>query len=370
MKPKILQLSMSGPLYGAERWILALLRHLDPTMGEHHLAVIVDEPDMPIPMLANANTLGIICHQINAPGKLSQSAIGALRRLIIDQGIDIVQSHGYKADLIALLAARGTQACTLATPHGWSHNAGWKLRLYEALDRLSFRYFDAVAPLSEGLHHELAKTSALQDKLHLIPNGVDLAEVDAPTILPPLLGKLRQSGPVIGYVGQLIMRKDLTTLLRAFAQLPRHDSNLVLVGAGDAQRELAELAKALAIADRIHFTGYREDRLAWMRGFDLFVLPSLVEGMPRCLMEAMALSVSVIGSDIAGNRDLITHGETGLLFPPGNVAQLAKMIDAGLGDSNLGRNARQRIYERHSAKTMATSYEALFAQMKATSRQR
>jgi glycosyltransferase involved in cell wall biosynthesis len=363
MKPKVLQLSMSGPLYGAERWILALLCHLNPAHAEHHLAVIVDEADMPTPMLDEAEALGVRCHRIDAHGKLSLSAIATLRQMIRDEGITIVQSHGYKADLIALLAVRGTKARTLATPHGWSHDAGWKLRTYEALDRLSFRYFDYVAPLSEGLHAELAGKRALRDRLHLIPNGVDLVEVDAPTEMPALLKTLRKSGPVIGYVGQLIARKDLTTLLHAFAKLPHRNANLVLVGAGDAQQQLAETAQALGVADRTYFTGYREDRLAWMRGFDLFVLPSLVEGMPRCLMEAMALALPVIASDIAGNRDLIQHGDTGLLFAPGDAEQLATMIETGLGHADYGARARERIEEQHSAAIMARRYEQLFAKM-------
>jgi glycosyltransferase involved in cell wall biosynthesis len=366
MKPRVLQLSMSGPLYGAERWILALLRHLDPAKGEHHLAVIVDEADMQTPLLDEADALGIACHRIEAPGKLSRSAIAELRRLIVDQGISIVQSHGYKADMIALLAVRGTQARTLATPHGWSHDAGWKLRAYEALDRLSFRYFDAVAPLSEGLYRELVGKVGCNDRLHLIPNGVDLAEVDVPTEMPELLQRLRAAGPVIGYVGQLIVRKDLATLIQAFAQLNRDDANLVLVGEGDGRQDLAVLAQSLGIADRVHFTGYREDRLAWMRGFDLFVLPSLVEGMPRCLMEAMALGLNIVSSDIPGSRDLIEHGSTGLLFPPSDIGQLRAMIEAGLEANDYGKAARKRVEERHSGAIMAARYEALFADLQAS----
>jgi glycosyltransferase involved in cell wall biosynthesis len=363
MKPKVLQLSMCGPLYGAERWILALLRELDPAKGEHHVAVVADEPGMPTPLLDEAEKLGVICHRIDAPGRLSRDAPRQLRQLIVDHGINIVQPHGYKVDLITLLAVRGTSARTLATPHGWSHDAGWKLRGYEALDRLSFRYFDAVAPLSAGLHDDLAARKGLSAKLHLIPNGVDLAEVDQPTEMPPLLAELREKGPVIGYVGQLIARKDIETLLRAFAQLERKDTQLVLVGEGDARQDLAGLAQALGIADRTHFTGYRKDRLAWMRGFDLFVLPSLVEGMPRCLMEAMALKLSVVASDIEGSRDLVKHGKTGLLFPTGDVVALAAMIQAGLGKNDHGLQARKLIEEQQSAAIMAARYEALYVRL-------
>lgn len=112
---KVLQLGTSGPLYGAERWILALSRRLDPALIESHIAVIVDEPDKPVPLLNEAAQLGMRCHSIAAPGRFNPQAISALRQLIRDEGIHVIHSHGYKADIITLLAVRGTDARTVAT---------------------------------------------------------------------------------------------------------------------------------------------------------------------------------------------------------------------------------------------------------------
>lgn len=363
MPMNVLQLGTSGPLYGAERWILALARHLDPAVVASHIAVIVDAPGAPVPLLEEGERLGLRCHSIAAPGRVNPRAVSALRQLIRDHAIDVVHSHGYKADIIALLAVRGTRARTVATPHGWSRHAGPMLRLYEWLDRQSFRWFDAVAPLSPELARGLQGMGGVAAKLHLIPNGVDLAEVGDAASPPALMAALRERGPVLGYVGQLIARKDLATLLDAFARWGRADAQLVLVGNGDQHSALQSLAEEYGIDGQTHFIGFREDRLDWMRGFDAFILPSQEEGIPRCLMEAMALGVPVIASDIPGNNDLVTSGVSGQLFPVGDAAQLAASFDAAL-DPATGQawatTGKQFINSHFSARTMAAGYERLF----------
>ena len=365
--PTVLQLGTSGPLYGAERWILALTRNLDAALIDSRIAVIDDTLDGVVPLATEAEKLGLPAYRIQTKGRFSTKAVQALRQLLSDQAIDIVHSHGYKADVTALLAARGTSVKTITTPHGWSYDAGLKLRLYEAIDRFSFRYFDAVVPLSEHLHGPLASRRSLSDKLHLISNGVDLQEVDGagptPNALPEVLAARKQTGPVIGYVGQLIERKNLAVLLKAFAQWDRSDASLILVGEGDQEADLRQKAASLGIAEQTLFAGFRQDRLEWIRGFDAFVLPSRMEGTPRCLMEALALAVPVIASDIPGNRDLIQADQAGWLFPPSDVNRLVSLFDQAIdpiAGSARSATGRKMIEEHHSARAMAQSYENLF----------
>jgi glycosyltransferase involved in cell wall biosynthesis len=354
---KVLQLGGQGQLYGAERWILALARNLDPSQVESHIAAIKDEDELPVALLDEAARLGFPAHVITAPGRFNPSAILQLRRVIQDYGINVIHSHGYKADVLALLAAINTGCKTLSTPHGWSRDAGWKLRMYERLDQAIFRWFDAVSPLSAEL------MQGLSGNLALIPNGVDLLEIDEAGDPPQVLQKLRKRGPVIGYAGQLIARKDLSTLIAGFAQWDRRDASLVIVGEGDQRAELEALAIQTGIGAQVHFAGFRPDRLEWMRGFDLFVLPSLEEGIPRCLMEAMALGVPVLASDIPGNRELAQHGECALLFPPGDAAALVKALELALKPSQRAVAARENIEAGYSASRMARDYQALFARI-------
>lgn len=362
MEPvKVLQLGSPSGLYGAERWILALVRHLDPAVVESRVAVIRDDACLDPPLIGEARHSGLMTHIIEAPGRVNWSAVKQLREYILREDIAIVHSHGYKTDIAAWLATRGTSCKRVTTPHGWSVDAGWKLAIYEAIDRLVFHGFDAVAPLSQELYSELSGRGL---NLYLIANGVDIAEIDAAdTVAQPLADWRTRGDFIVGYVGQMIARKGLPTLLRAFAQWAYSAKRLVLVGDGPQRADLELMADNLGIGNRVHFAGFRDDRLDYLRGFDVFVLPSQLEGIPRCLMEAMAANVAVIASDIPGCRDIVVPGNTGLLFAAGDANALVGCLNAAL-DSATRQSwtaaARANVHGRHSGQAMAVQYAALY----------
>jgi glycosyltransferase involved in cell wall biosynthesis len=348
---------------------LALARHLPRTRIESTVAVIKDSPTLGAPPLCeHAAGLGLPTKVFESHGKLSLSAVGQIRRFIRDAKIDVLHTHGYKSDLIGYLAARGTLCRTIATPHGWSVNAGLKLNLYEALDRICFHFIDAVAPLSDDLFSGLARLPALRAKLHLIRNGVDLTELDSTGSTPPEIQAWRAEGAiVIGYVGQLITRKRVDLLLRAFQRLDVSGKRLCLVGDGPQRAEFERVASDLGEARRVAFLGYREDRLALLKGFDLFVLASDLEGIPRCLMEAMGAGIATVASDIPGCRELVEEGITGLLFDAGDAESLARQMNRLIGDPTLrervARAGRDRIRRTYSAEAMAGSYLDLYERL-------
>jgi glycosyltransferase involved in cell wall biosynthesis len=283
----------------------------------------------------------------------------------------VLHTHGYKTDLIGLLAVRGTGCRIVSTPHGWSVQAGWKLRLYEALDRAAFPFCDAVVPLSERLQSGLRWIPGLGRKLRLINNAVDLSEVQASDGISAQLKAWREQGDfIVGYIGQLISRKGLDVLIEAFGNLPMANKRLVLVGDGPQREELIALAAARGLADRVSFSGFREDRLDWLRGFDVFVLVSRLEGIPRCLMESLAAGVPVIASDIPGCNDLITDAQTGLLIPTDDAAALRlaleRMRDPELRAA-LAARGKAHVAERYSAARMAREYQSLFTELAADS---
>src|SRR5207302_9696286 len=233
-----------------------------------------------------AARLGLRTQVFESYGKLSLSAIGQLRRFIRKNRIDILHTHGYKTDIIGRLATCGIRCKTVTTPHGWSANAGAKLQLYEALDRMVFQFFDAIVPLSAELHGALERFPRLRPRLHLITNGVDLSDLNAAGDPPPQMREWRTEGRlVVGYIGQLIARKRVDTLIQAFQRLAVARKHLCIIGDGPQRAQLERLAGELGESDHITFFGYREDRMRLLRCFDLFVLPSELEGVPRCLME-------------------------------------------------------------------------------------
>lgn len=362
-----MQLGSPTGLYGAERWILALVRHLDPDRIESIVGAVKDDPELSAPLCTRARQMGIETRIFDSPGKASFSAVRQLREFIKSRQIDILHTHAYKQDIIGLLSVRGLNCRLVSTPHGWSRDAGFKLQCYEMLNRTVFPFFDAVVPLSRDLYDPLAGWPFMKEKLHFIQNGVDTDEIMETQSVAAEIQAVRQKGRfVLGYIGQLIHRKGLDVLLEAISLSPCKDSlELVLVGEGEARGCLEKQAGVLGIERQVHFMGFRQNRLEFLNGFDTFVLPSRLEGIPRCLMEAMTAGIPVIASNIPGCTDLVTHNRTGILFEKDSVQGLANAIRQAMEDKAKGQDmaytGRNKILEQYSARRMAKAYTDLFS---------
>lgn len=362
---RVLHLGSSTGLYGAERWILALVRNLPAGQVDSHVAAIKDAPGEGPALCEQAAQFGVRTAVFEAHGKISWPAVGQIRQYIRTHAIDVLHTHGYKTDLIGLLAVRGTECRIVSTPHGWSANAGLKVQLYEWLDRMAFPFLDAVAPLSPELHEGLKRIPRLKHKLHLIRNGVDLSEIDTTNAPAPELEAWRAQGAfIVGYIGQLIPRKGVDVLIRAFSQLELPGKRLCLIGEGPQRAELEQLAASVCAPGEVHFLGYRTDRIALLKRFDVFVLASALEGIPRCLLESLAAQVPVIATDIPGCRDLVEHERTGWLVPVGDVGSLARTLARAAANAEeraaLASAGEAKVRAEFSAERMAREYTALY----------
>jgi len=369
-KLRVLQLGSPAGLYGAERWILALVKHLNSERFESIVSVIKDDVGQNAPLCQEAKKMGFSVHLFEGQGKVNFNVVCQLHRFIVQNNINVLHTHFYKTDYIGYLATRRTKCKIVSTPHGWSKKMDAKLWCYEMLDRLIFPFLDAVAPLSEELYAPLAKIPGMRDKLYFIRNGVDLSEiVESQAINPDLLEQKRLGAFILGYIGQLIPRKGLDTLIKALARVKCLPWRLYLIGDGPQKEELKEIARKEGILKQIHFMGFRQDRIDFLRGFDAFILPSRLEGIPRCLMEAMGVGVPAIASNIPGCNDLIQDQRTGVLFDVDDDAMLATIIEK-LAEANglrqrLAFNAMDYVHKFYSATRMAEDYEALYEKLSA-----
>jgi glycosyltransferase involved in cell wall biosynthesis len=182
---------------------------------------------------------------------------------------------------------------------------------------------------------------------------------------PPEMAHLA-SRPVILTVARLDEQKGLPTLIEAAAQVP--DATFVLVGEGPERPALQALCQKLGLNGRVIFAGFQQDIPAWLGHCSLFVLPSLYEGVPLSLLEAMAAGRPVIASQIPGNREAVTHGETGWLVPPGDAVALAEAIRLLLADSKLAQRlavagqarARSEFSSQAMVRQVVQVYTSLF----------
>ncbi len=353
--------------YGAERWILALNNNLDPEKVRSDLVVTTENGVQP-EIIRHFKAGECQAFEIEMKTRLSLSSIRELVKLIKQRDIDVIHTHGYKSDIMGLIAARIAGIKAVSTPHGFGLPSDFKLKTFIKLGKLFMRFFDAVAPLSEQLVDEVKVAGISEQKIHFIRNAVDLKEVEQFRLGKKTVGASDQ--PIkIGYIGQMIPRKKIDHLLDIFNHiwLENNSVELHLLGDGSSRAEMESYAMTLPSSKSIHFLGFRNDRLELLSQFDLFVMTSSDEGIPRCLMEAIAMGIPVAAYDIPGIDQLVKHEETGLLAKYGDQATLAKYWDKLLKEkeyaNKLAKEGRQFVNERYSGQRMANEYTSLFQQL-------
>lgn len=366
---RVLQFITPSGFYGAERWVLALANNIDRTRVTCELAVTREGAGQDLSLAELYPTDGNQqVHYLDMKGRFDIRALQQLCRIIRERRIQVIHTHGYKSDILGLLAARREGIACVSTPHGFSGKVGLKLAAFIRIGTHMLRYFDRVVPLSEELMGDMVRFRVPETKLSFIRNGVDLTEIDASLKRFP-----RDTGAAevrtIGFIGQMIPRKGIPHLLDVFDALYQEDKTLQLelIGDGRERQSLEHTAGGLASSEAIHFLGFRSDRLERLSRFDLFVMTSSLEGIPRCMMEAMAVGVPVVAYDIPGVDQLIKHRQTGMLAPYGDKAALAKCCREVLENPQLAKelssSARSMIEERYSAARMAKEYEDLFSEL-------
>jgi glycosyltransferase involved in cell wall biosynthesis len=359
----VLQFICPTGFYGAERWILALAKHLDPSKIRCDLVVTAEADNPDLELCKEYKKLGLDSYEIPLKNKFDLGAVSKLAELIKQKNIHIIHTHGYKSDIIGVLAARKAGIPVVVTPHGFENAKDFKLRSFIWLGCQAMRFATKVVPLSQQLLQDCKKIGVKAEKLLYIQNGVDLSEVEA----TPKPQRVDDAEKRIGFVGQMISRKNIKDLLDIFDTLAQKHPNtrLILLGDGDQRAELEVYAATLKNQAKIEFLGFRDDRLELLKSFDLFVMTSTLEGIPRCLMEATAAEIPVAAYNIAGVDQLITHNESGLLAPLGDKQQLLQHWETLLYDEaqaqKLASEAKRFVYQHYSANRMADEYTELFS---------
>ncbi|MFL5617306.1 MAG: glycosyltransferase [Gemmatimonadaceae bacterium] len=230
------------------------------------------------------------------------------------------------------------------------------------------------ALLTRCLHRHVAVSrfveSRLRDRFHVRPEKIVVipnAATAGGTVNPVSRSELAISdtGPIVLTVARLDAQKGLTHLLDAAAAIPH--ASFAIAGEGPDRAALEERAITLGVSDRVRFLGHRPDVPALLAAADLFVLPSLYEGLPLAALEAMAAGVPVIATAVGGTDEVVRDGETGTLVPPANPAALAAAIARALADresaSRLALSARSLVSREYSVASMVGSVSRLYEEL-------
>jgi glycosyltransferase involved in cell wall biosynthesis len=292
-------------------------------------------------------------------------AIYSLRRYIRENAIDIIHSHKYKTNLYSLLAGIGTDCKLISTCHNWLGNS-FNMRFYAWLDKKILRKFDAVIGVSNEVVHELEK-NIKDGKIKKIENGIDTKKyyrIKNRDEAKESLGL--KDKKLIGFIGRLSQEKGVSYLLQAVKTLVNNGNDVyaLIVGDGEFKENLKKEASSLGLADRVIFTGNRQDTPLIYSALDVFVLPSLKEAFPMVILEAMACGTPVVATKVGDIPCIIEDNVSGLIVEPRDVEGLCRAINELLFSNGKTERfiefAANKVQKNYSSSIMAEKYQEIY----------
>jgi glycosyltransferase involved in cell wall biosynthesis len=334
-RTRVVYLAHTFEVGGAEDVVLNLVRHL---------------PDRFEPIVCCIHDLGPIGHEIRAagiqvtalglnPGLRRPWDVGRIRRFLRRTRPRIVHTFLLPASLYGRLAAMLARVPVVI---GTEMNVYERKRQHHALaERLLMSGTDRVVAAAQSVRDfYIRQVHADPAKVDVIYNAVDWDHlhrtVDRDTMRQSL--GIPAAAAVVAVIGRLTEQKGHRYLLDALAHTPSLErAHLVVAGDGDLGESLRDRAAALGLGSRVHFLGVRRDVGNLLHAIDLFVLPSLWEGLPLALVLAMGAGVPVVSTRVGGVPEVVEDGRTGLLVPPGDAEALGHAVARLIGDPALAR---------------------------------
>lgn len=351
--PRVVHLRSSRNFWGVERQLLGVVAPLRDLGFESHFLMLyrrhAGDPSIH-PFADFLADWDFDVRTIPDPHRFAPGVVRQVAAEVRAGSFDLLHTHDYRSDLIGFLVAHRLSIPMVCTVHGYSDST-MSLRIYKWIDLVILRLTDRVIAVSGHLRDQLLSVGLRPDRVTVARNAIDVAgfTLDA---LPR--GQIRRElgladGPLVTVVGRLSGEKGHYDLLRAGVLVKAAEPTVrfLIVGDGPLRNQLETMATEVGLADSVIFTGYRSDVASCLAASDLFVLPSLREGIPSVLLEAMSIGLPVICTRVGGVPEVVTDGETGMLVAPSSPTQLAEAILYLLYDparaQQMGVKGRDRV---------------------------
>jgi glycosyltransferase involved in cell wall biosynthesis len=367
---RILHLISSVGLFGAERVAVELSKSLKKTYHcEPVLGVIRNVYNPHEEILEEAKRNGIDYAVFACRSPLDLRLALSIRAFIKKDRIDVIHCHGYKSNFYGLLASKG-QVPSVTTNHNWL-TAHWKLKTYCLLDSLWIRFFDRIVAVSNEVKKDMLRYKIPREKIRVIDNGISLERFEKRVEARRMKTQLgfEEKTRVIGSIGSLVIEKGHIYLLEAAKQILDvvKDVKFLIIGDGPLRQTLEEKSEGLGIKRNVIFLGQRKDVPELLMAMDIFVLPSVKEGLPIALLEAMAAKRPIVATRVGAIPKVIENKRIGVLVEPKDTIGLRDAIINLLNDpvrmSLLARGGFDRIYTDFSSDKMGKQYLELYEEI-------
>lgn len=340
---------------GTERQMLELIRRLDRRLFSVHLACTHREGTW----LSRAEVSAASVDEFPMSGFRSPDVLRAaagFRRWCRAHRLAVLHTCDRYANIFALpVAALAGVPVRVGSRRELNPDNTAGLLLAQ---RAAYGFAHRIVANSAAAAARLRREGIRRGRIVHIPNGIDVEEF-RPADRPGPLRRLVTVARLRPEKGHDTLIDAVPAILRAFP-----DVTLTIVGDGPMAPALASRVAELGLGDRVHFEGHRDDVAAALREHDVFVLPSRSEAFPNSVIEAMATGLPVVASEVGGIPELVEHGRTGLLIPPGRPEELASVVIDLLRRPSfaraLGRKARAEVVAQYSFERMVREFEALY----------
>lgn len=363
---KLLECIRQGQIGGGESHLLSLVQNLDRTRFEPVVLSFTDGP-----MVERLKEMGVRTHIIPTVTPFDVRVWKSVKRLLQEEGVMLVHAHGTRAGSNVMWACRSLGIPVVYTIHGWSFHPDQSLPV-RRMRMMGEQYLVSRSTVNIAVSDSNRQTGVenLRNfKAVVINNGIDQRRFDPSREFPDLRAGLSipKGVVLILFLARFTAHKQPLTLIRAFREaLPELPGvHLLLVGDGDQKEAALEMVKESGLNDRVHFQPFRQDVPGLLAAADIYVLPSLWEGLPIGLLEAMAMGKAVIATNVDGTREIIRDGLNGLLVEPGNSGVLAdalmKLCKDGSLRAQMGRAAAEKVRAQYEAGGMTRKIEEIYS---------
>ncbi|WP_323750778.1 glycosyltransferase [Marinobacter sp.] len=377
MSIRVLHLIDSGGLYGAEKMLLTLVAE-QIKQGLAPMILSAGEPGHPEkPIEAEAKRLGLPVTPWRMKPGFNRTEARKIIRWAKSDGFQLLHSHGYKFNVLMGLWPESIRSLPLITTlHGYIKAPRFtKSWLYESVDRLALNQMRAVVLVSDAMKQQIPKAVAESGKVAVIPNGLDIeavrikAQKPIDGVFTEFFGK---HSPVVLGVGRLSPEKGFESLIRVFSRLRESYPNagLIIIGEGAMRTTLERQAKELNLSSSLLLPGYYNEVPALMALADIICMPSRTEGLPITLLEAMAVGVPILATDVGEIGRVLGKvqgsAQGGAILPPEDDAALFEGLNTVMSNPEAMDEAkawsRERVQADYSSDAMTRRYSSVYQQ--------
>ena len=354
---KVVHVETGRRFYGGAQQVIYLLQGLTSC---HIDCLLVCPPGSGIDVAARSS--GIAVENLDCAGDLDLAFARRLRRLLMDMQPDLAHCHSRRgADLLGGYAAAMAGVPALVSRRVDSAES-------RAMAALRYRPFRRVIAISENVAAALTSSGLQQERLEIIRSAVPVGPVTTPAAREVLCRDfgIADDEVAIAMVAQMIPRKGHRSLMDVIPNLrdtiPR--VRVVLFGEGPLESKLRGLAQHLHLGDALQFAGFRGDLDEFLGAFDILVHPASQEGLGVAMLKAAAAGIPVVAFDVAGAREAVVHGQTGLLVPPGDLRMLQRTLAVLAAEPDtrraMGEAGRDRMLREFAVETMVEQHIELY----------